>query len=341
MKKFFAIATLVAVALTGCVKNEVITPNAGEIQFKNFTLSSKALILPAENAEVAFPTDQTFGAIAYNGATEYVGAAAAEVKWKAGFWGYSATKYWPGDDSAVTFYPYYPYGETVTCNTTSGISFPTVDLGTTLGDQKDYMIAACSGEYKFSDEKSVTVAFEHLSSMLLFSVKDLSSNTNDADYDLLGKITLKSIVVNDVNTKGAYANTAANAVAGTWTAEDTNTDFTVYNDAAGMLVPVAGATVTTPESGAVIVVPGVIVEDEMTVTITYDIAEYKYDGVIYNATIDNVATLKLETDAISSWEQGKKYVYTLKFNLSGEAHEITFTPTVKPWVAAAQDITVE
>ena len=78
MKKFFAIATLVAVALTGCVKNEVITPNAGEIQFKNFTLSSKALILPAENAEVAFPNDQTFGAIAYNGATEYVGAAAAE-----------------------------------------------------------------------------------------------------------------------------------------------------------------------------------------------------------------------------------------------------------------------
>lgn len=333
MKKFFAIATLVAVALTGCVKNEVITPNAGEIQFKNFSLSSKALVEAG-----AFDTNLTFGVEMLKAADDSAWDK-GEVVYKTNYWGFNPAKYWPtenGTPIALNFYAYYPYGEDVTVVPANGVSFNNANLGYTIGSQTDYMLAPMAGPYQVMSN-DVPVVFEHISSLLLFSAKDVTVFT-----ELQNKVTVNSIKVQNISTTGSYANSFATDVAGTWTPGSTH-DFEAIT--INKAVDTAGVVeLTSNNSNPVLVVPTTLKNANeagaQQVTVNYTVAAYNYGGTAFaEQTFEKSFALK--AGSIDKWEQGKKYVYTLSFSLSEEL-EITFAPTVADWEEGGSvDVTLD
>lgn len=326
MKKILAIAALVAVALTSCVKNETFAP-AEEISFENFTLSSKALV----NAG-AFDTALTFGVFATNNGTDFSFVNNDEVVYKTSFsfWGFDPAKYWPTNAGApvdVDFYAYYPYNdntgtEQVACDLTKGISITDANLGTTIGSQKDYLVAPVVVDKNVDNASAgVDVVFKHIASLILFSAQDVTEIP-----DLQELVTINSITIKKVSTSGDYANTAAATVAGTWT-PDTADDLGAIT--VNKLVTTAGLELTSTTEKPVLVVPNTLTADTEQVVINYTIADYTYGGFNFTGTTtDKIFDLK--AGAIDEWEQGKKYVYNLKFKLTEEL-EITFNPTVTDW----------
>lgn len=330
MKKFLAMAIAVAAVLTGCVKNETFAP-ANEIQFKNFALSNKALV-----AAGAFNETLTFGVEMYKAADNNFWDE-GEVKYKTSYWGFNPPKFWPteaGTPVELNFFAYYPYGATVACDTTKGISITGADLGTTIGSQTDYLLAPVAGPYKVQ-AAAVGVAFKHISSLLLFSAQDITQIP-----ELKNKVTVNSITIKNVSTSGNYANTAAGTVAGTWTAGAVGNLPTITFDPAAA-VELAGAALTTTANNPVLVVPTALTEGTQVVDIVYSVAAYTYGGQTFPAQNGLTASFDLKAGSIAAWEQGKKYVYTIKFNLT-EQLEIKFAPTVTDWTeGGAADLTVD
>lgn len=329
MKKFLAMAIAVAAVLTGCVKNETFAP-ANEIQFKNFALSNKALV-----ADGAFATTLTFGVEMYKAADNNLWDE-GKVEYKdSSYWGFNPAKFWPteaGTPVELNFFAYYPYGATVACDTDKGISITGADLGTTIGNQTDYLLAPVAGPYKVQ-AAAVGVAFQHISSLLLFSAQDIT-----LIEDLKEKVTINSITVKGVSTSGDYANKEADAVAGTWTPDTAGNLPTITLNAP---VKLAGAALTTTASNPVLVVPTALTEGTQVVDIVYSVAAYTYGGQNFDAKPNQTTTVNLKAGSIDKWEQGKKYVYTIKFNLTEEL-EIKFAPTVTDWTAGgSEDLTVD
>lgn len=333
MKKILAIAVMAAAMLTSCVKNEIVSP-AGEINFKDFMVSTKALVHDAN-----LPTTYTFGAFAlYTG--KYEGGAGEtapdaiyindlEVAYKTSYWGFKEKPmYWPTNTAdELDFYAYFPYNATVADwdDVNDCVKLTAANLGTTLGDQTDWMIAA-KEVGRSSDNGEVPVAFRHITSMLVFNAYDA---TSDDRYDEL--VTIKKIEVKQAAYTGDYT-------ANTWAADDgSRADVVVYDDATGVAVPLTTpANVTTATSGALIVVPE-NVQAATKFIVTYDIAE-SADHVYEAAT---GKTVEIAVNGLNgTWEAGKKYVYTIKFDLVNGANEhlqeiIFEQPTVSPWVEEA------
>lgn len=332
MKKILAIAVMAAAVLTSCVKNEIVSP-AGEINFKDFMVSTKALVLPGETGVANLPTTYTFGAFAlYTGTYESVTDETApdaiyvndlEVAYKTSYWGFKEQPmYWPTNTAdKLDFYAYYPYNKTVADwdKDNNCVKLTAAALGTTLGDQTDWMIAA-KEVGRSSDNGEVPVAFRHITSMLVFNAYDA---TPDTRYQNL--VTIKKIEVKQAAYTGDYTNNA-------WTA-NSRADVVVYDEATGVAVPLTTANVTTATSGALIVVP----EDVQAATkfvVTYDIAESA--DHVYEAAAGK--TVEIAVNGLNgTWEAGKKYVYTIKFDLVNGANEhlqeiIFEQPTVSPWV---------
>lgn len=343
MKKLFAIAAVVAVALTSCVKNEVITP-AGEISFRDYTLSSKALILPDATADEVLPTDKgyTFGAFAlYTGQYEtkdnetapdaiYVDDLA--VSYDGTQWAYNTAQYWPTDQNdKLDFYAYYPYnasvGEWDAVN--NCVRFHGAELGTTLNDQTDWMVSTPTTGHNYTlSAAGVPVVFNHVTSMIVFKAAD---NTPEARYQNL--VTINSITVKNAAYKGDFTTIAGTP---TWTSvyAGSRTDVEVFNAVPGQAITttVADVTKAADNGGALIVVPETI-PNGTTFVVNYSIAE-SADHVI--AKVDNKdITINVNTLGTTVWEPGKKYVYTINFDLIGGIneglHEITFVPTVSAW----------
>ncbi len=324
MKKILAIAAVVAVALTSCVKNETFAP-ANEISFENFTLSSKALVDAG-----AFNTALTFGVFATDNGTDFTFVDNDEVVYKTTYWGFNPAKYWPTNAGApvdVDFYAYYPYNdnagaEKVTCDLTAGISITDANLGITIGSQKDYLVAPVVVDKNVTNASAgVDVVFKHIASLILFSAQDVTEIT-----ELQNLVTINSITIKKVSTSGDYANTAAGTVAGTWT-PDAAADLAPI--AVNKPVTTAGLDLTSTTEKPVLVVPTTLTAATEQVVINYTIADYVYGGYSFTGTTTD-ATFDLKAGAITEWEQGKKYVYNLKFKLTEEL-EITFNPTVTDW----------
>ena len=156
--------------------------------------------------------------------------------------------------------------------------------------------------------------------------------------ELKEKVTINSITVKGVSTSGDYANTAAGAVAGTWTPAAAGNLPTITLDAP---VELAGAALTTTTSNPVLVIPTTLTAATQTVDIVYSVDTYTYGGETFPAQNGLTASFDLKAGTIDAWEQGKKYVYTLKFNLTEEL-EIKFAPTVTDWTdGGSADLTVD
>ena len=365
MKKYI-LPILGLAALVACSKTEPVYEESGEIRFAPVTsLATKAQVFNAIDGAV-YPATEWFNVTAYwmneDAGTDFKEGTVtyfSDRTFKKG------TTYWAGDPAA-----YWPKNGSLrfACYSPSDVAAEEVshDLATDTYTVTDYlqsnntketvdlMVAPTPGSYDAeTGAKNVSVVFEHALSWISFKVV--------SDEDAEGIFTIKSIVVNDVNTKGSLtAVMTGTAKSKTWELSAITEEqevnpyvmpYEVYNNEVGVVATTtSGANYIEDVTGGTVVIP----QPTTTVTITFD---QKAEG---SAVLQNqVITLPLDLFAQQSqsavenpdveepgsepervpleWEAGKHYIYTLKFAYEAE-DQILINPSVEDWTDVPAEV---
>lgn len=309
MKKSL-LAAVAALAIVGCTQNEEIE-NAGqkaEVSF-NTIVSKTTRVTP-----MITDNFKSFKVNAYNTGTTAMGT---EVSLETVFmedvtasktgttWGIDKGPfYWPMTDN-IQFFAYSPITNVESYAVTKG--YPTFSY-TIQSVQEDLLVAKAENATKTKNgTNGVSLAFAHILTQINFSAK-LEA---DATY------AVTKIEISGVNNKGTFTYGAAD-LTGAWTAtsgtasyeysgkydatEDENHIVTFSTgDNALMLLP------QTLSAGAKISIDYSVVKGGTT-------------------TFSGIKEVSLSGQ---EWEMGKNLRYTLE--LSADATEVTFKPTVNEW----------
>lgn len=339
MKKVFALAALVAVALTSCVTNEVVTPE-GEIAFKAVNYKNTKAVVNGPISGTTYAPTEHFGVYAYHSteawSTSYTpspymyGADGKGVEiWNVGdVWkNHTQSYYWP-KTGMLSFVAYSPYAfgtGTVSATATEGVAFTDFTTTNNFAAQIDLMATdVVKDKAKPNPVVSVPVSFKHLLSQVKVAVKPAATN-----YAANGvtSITIDKVVLSGVSNVADYASVDGAVVANGWSGHATpSIEYTYLNAAQNVaLNATEGAAVGT----AALVIPQTNATRQFTINYTIN-----YNGgakdVVTGATF-NVA-------ADYAWEMGKIYTYTVTI---GVGDEITFTPSVSSdWVAVTPDTSI-
>ena len=314
MKKIF-FSLLAIAALASCAKTEaVFTQDNSEIKIAPVTaMNTKAQTGAVKDAN--YPTNENFKVYAYwkneaagstfnTDATVYL----SDVKFvnKGKYWGGETTQYWPKNGS-LRFAAYSPADVTMTHNLATDVytlaDFTYVD---NFAASYDILVAPTSQSYTAQTAADkVSVVFEHALSWLSFNVK----STETAK----GAFTVHSVTVDNVAVQGTMV---ADMAAGTknWEVKGTKVDMTAY---------AGNATVYVDEKSLDQKDNLVLPQATTTVTINFTQNSVGSAPALPNQTL----TIPLTLDQNTPWEAGKKYTYTIVFDLD----EILINPSVEDW----------
>lgn len=326
MKKVFALAALVAVALTSCVTNEVVTPE-GEIAFKAVSHKNTKAVVKGPITTTTYPTTEHFGVYAYHSLTAWSTSYTpntymdnVEIWENGGVWkNHTKSYYWP-KTGMLSFVAYSPYAfgtGTVSATATEGVAFTDFTTTNDFAAQIDLMATdVVKDKAKATPVVPVPVSFKHLLSQVKVAVKPAATN-----YAANGvtSITIDRVVLSGVNSVADYASVDGAVVEGGWSGHATPIAYTYLNAAQTVALDATeGAAVGT----AALVIPQTVAGRQFTIDYTIN-----YDGgakdVVTGATFDVAADY--------AWVMGKVYTYTITI---GVGDEITFTPSVSSdWVA--------
>ena len=319
MKKVLAFAAVVAMVLTGCVKNEVIEPER-EIDFNavNYKAQTGRAEVYGPLAGTTYNAAEHFGAFAFHDTDAWSATDASynpavymdnveiwlnAAKWK----NHTKPYFWPktGQLSFVCYSPYAFGTGTVAATATKGVTFTGFTTTNDLSKQVDLMtMDVLKDQTKAGAE--VEAAFKHILSQVVFTVapkEDLS--------DYVTKLTLDKLVLKAVNSKGNYASTDATVANGSWNNVTTTIDYTFatamdVNHANTAAVAVGSPAIVIPQA-----CENYIVEVDYTITYT-------------GGAVDVLTGVQLKIST-AKWEKGNKYTYNLQIGLGDE---ILFTPSI-------------
>lgn len=332
MKKVFALAALVAVALTSCVTNEVVTPE-GEIAFKAVNYKNTKAEVNVPITGTTYPTNEHFGVYAYHSTTAWSTSYTPNIYmdnvqiWEnGGVWkNHTQSYYWP-KTGMLSFVAYSPYAfgtGTVSATATEGVAFTDFTTTNVFGAQVDLMATDVVKDLaKATPVVPVPVAFKHLLSQVKVAVKPAATN-----YAANGvtSITIDKVVLGGVNSVADYASVDGAVVANGWSGHATPIEYTYLNAAQTVALD---ATTGAAVGDAALVIPQTNATRQFTINYTINYAGGAKD-VVTGATF-NVA-------ADYAWEMGKIYTYTVTI---GVGDEITFTPSVSSDWTAGGDTTI-
>ena len=345
MKKYI-LPILGLAALVACSKTEPVYEESGEIRFAPVTsLATKAQVFNAIDG-ADYPAGEYFNVTAYwknedagSDFTEGTVTYFSDRTFKKGttYWAGDPAAYWPKNGS-LRFACYSPSDVTGVSHVLATDTYTVTDYVQSNDTEKtvDLMVAPTPSSYDANTgAENVSVVFEHALSWISFKVV--------SDEDAEGIFTIKSIVVNDVNTKGSLtAVMTGTAKSKTWKLsaiteeEEVNPyvmPYEVYNNEVGVVATTtSGANYIEDVAGGTVVIP----QPTTTVTITFD---QKAEGT---AVLENqVITLPLDLFSEVGnadkelvpldWEAGKHYIYTLKFAYE-EDDQILINPSVEEWI---------
>lgn len=306
MKKFFAIAAVVAVALTSCVKNEVITPNE-EINFKAVNYKNTKAVVTGPIADATYPTTEHFGVYAFHSANSYANTYMnnVEVEQNGTYWKHATDSYYWPKDADLKFACYSPYefgtGD-VTATAANGVMFTGFKTKNAVKDQIDLMVSEVSAALTSGP---VAVPFHHLLSQIKLDIK------TDKTYTATDKVV--EFKINSVTFTA-------------WSTADYVADGTI---AGGYWDNFKNAVVYDVLDGVAEVVPM-----DQTVEVLGEealIIPQNYGNITVNYTIDYDGTNKVTTDYVITptvgWERNKIYTYHITIGLD----EIEFAPEVVEW----------
>ncbi|MBR3075345.1 MAG: fimbrillin family protein [Bacteroidales bacterium] len=200
-------------------------------------------------------------------------------------------------------------------------------------DSTDLMFANAAGARRAD---ALPLVFKHALSQIQFRVR------TDYDYTLDDvEFKVDSVKLNNIDLSGnvAYANDVIN-----WTANTTQTEAKDYFKTTKVVEYAATDVAAALYGRALVMIPQPANSDNAattdviegtTITIGYTMKQKTYAPISGTVTVAAPwAKVKEGTtnydpaEAISGWEPGKKYNYTLCFKLN----EITFNPAVTDWV---------
>lgn len=310
MKKLFAIAAVVAVALTSCVKNEVITPD-NEISFKAVNHKNTKANVHGPNDSNTYEPAEHFGVFAfpsYDTNEQYM--ANEEIYKQGSEWKAAEPYYWLKNNHTLTFAAYSPYvfeaAGKVTATFDKGIAIESYTTNNDLTKQVDLMVS----DLHTQGSGVVNVPFNHTLSQIKFTVKPA-----EADY------ALTSIVINSVtftvaptanyaSTDGTFANSAWTDHSGVMLYDIVKDDYTLA----------LGNTNRQSFGVPVLIIPQNAVDIRVDYTITDIHGNEQTCYAVY------------QHDAGKAWAKNTIYNYHLAIGMN----EITFDPEVVSW--ASQDI---
>lgn len=331
MKKLYALAAVVAVALTSCVKNEIAEPAGNEIAFKNFALS--------ENTRADFETvANEFECFAIyedeNGANRRAFWTGAEtIKKDGNTWSNSeGTYYWP-KDGTLDFYAWYSPNKAaidakITASTTEADGMTIANL---FIDEAEGLLVADPA--KDQTKNDVPIIFRHTTSRLGFYFAN--ANAHDAeDFDL----TINSIEVAQLYEFASYNETDK------WTVNTTTTaDKQIL--AADAVINNIKIESNTEATAQVELFP----QAETVITIKYTVVDnngFEYTGTYVIDPTDTAWPVEA-----NKWLANNDYHYNITFNFkwvdengNGEKDddeedlEIHFDPTVEEWTVQIHTI---
>ena len=361
MKKYI-LPILGLAALVACSKTEPVYEESGEIRFAPVTsLATKAQVFNAIDGS-KYPAKEWFNVTAYwknedagskftDGTVTYF----SDRTFKKGttYWAGDPAAYWPKNGS-LRFACYSPSDVTGVSHVLATDTYTVTDYVQSNDTEKtvDLMVAPTPSSYDANTgAENVSVVFEHALSWISFKVV--------SDEDAEGIFTIKSIVVNDVNTKGSLtAVMTGTAKSKTWELsaiteeEEVNPyvmPYEVYNNEVGVVATTtSGANYIEDVAGGTVVIP----QPTTTVTITFD---QKAEGtaVLENQVITLPLDLFEQQSAVENpdaeepgsepelipldWEAGKHYIYTLKFAYE-EDDQILINPSVEDWTDVPAEV---
>lgn len=343
MKKFFLLAAMAGVALTGCVKTEsevAVKSDSNRIVFDNPVVSSvtRALI-----DGTGYPTDVPFSVYAQyknantgenllymeNVTTQYVTSTPGTNQES---WVPVGNYYWP-KQGTLSFAAYSPTAASTVFNTVSwaddsGFTFDNFNAATNQANSYDLMYSDYVADQKQGDEADYTkyygiqLTFRHALSALVFRAKAAD------EYDG-AEIKVKTIEVLEAYNQGDLTTNNADNTAG-WSDFQNPTTMAVAN--------IAGATLDhtdfAQQGDVLLMVPQAFDHNGgVQVKITYTIDTESNATMTQTHTVDlSMLTENGTVTAHADWKMGKRYIYDITIGLD----RIYFAPTVTDW----EDITV-
>ena len=338
MKKIYIIAAA-ALALAACSKTEVFAPVAGEIDFAPNALSTKALIEAGE-----FPTDQTFSVFAFadldgtgsDYTTDYTSPVMNDVEisyhtvgtsgdWKAK----QGTYLWPATGT-VDFYAYYPSTLTATFDVSSNhkhLELSGVNLGNAIGQQNEPLVASILGQMR----QRVQLVFKHTVSQIAVTAFDATETAA-----LQGKLSIKKVEFVNMKTTGRYVDGTTSG-AGEWLEVNGSSSFVPFQgnkklETTENYLSNNSFSNSFDGSAAFVVIPEDIINDVTTgqaIKVTYSYPAFSWNDFDYPAAEETVIVPLY--GRVSSFDNGKRYVFHLGISMDGANNEIMFSPSVDGW----------
>lgn len=343
MKKFFLLAAMAGVALTGCVKTEsevAVKSDSNRIVFDNPVVSSvtRALIDGTE-----YPTDVPFSVYAQyknantgenllymeNVTTQYVTSTPGTNQES---WVPVGNYYWP-KQGTLSFAAYSPTAASTVFNTVSwaddsGFTFDNFNAATNQANSYDLMYSDYVADQEQGDEADYTkyygiqLTFRHALSALVFRAKAAD------EYDG-AEIKVKTIEVLEAYNQGDLTTNNADNTAG-WSDFQNPTTMAVANIAGAAL----DHTDFAQQGDVLLMVPQAFDHNGgVQVKITYTIDTESNATMTQTHTVDlSRLTENGTVTAHADWKMGKRYIYDITIGLD----RIYFAPTVTDW----EDVTV-
>ncbi len=333
MKKFFALAAVVALALTSCVTTTEIPDPAGEISFEayNFKPQSRAEVYgPISGA--TYPVAEHFGVYALfneNGHDTYMNDVEIHLDTTDSNWRNPSTKYYWPKGGTLRFWCYSPYRYTTDNGTHTapsavdyekGLTFNGFTTNNNLTTQIDLMVTNALGD---SRPAAVEAVFQHTLAQVGFTAR-----LNTAATNLAGEatFTIDKVVMKNVKPTGNYSSTDGTYANGAWSnISGTGIEFNFVTEGNPQTVTADSKPILPANATNALVIPqdgtksGDADTDYVEVLIDYTIT-YK------SGAVDKVTNVSYIIPA--AWEKGKKYTYAIIFGLG---NEIIFHPSVTDW----------
>lgn len=363
MKKLLFLAAVVGVAFTSCTKEE----GADKASTNQEITFEVAKYKPTSSrAEVAFPTDQSFGTYAYYENNLMAGHSIFidnteiinKVSGTTSYWAVKGeTYYWP-TQGHLDFISYAPYNEDATSPAVPKISDD--DTQQTIKYEGFKVDASQPVDLLYSDKAmqqtantvnygfvGVPTLFHHALAKLNFRVKAFRMNNADESPDAVTSwaITVNKITIENIYDEGSVTMKTTNVHdAGATTVQWTNTIATVpynvwsntssttskswaFDQALTTTARTYGAGMTDPAEGYFIL-PQALAAQTQKITIDYTIVTTAPGA--HTGTKEYSATKYFnEFPAIPAWEMGKNIIYTIEIDPVGD--EIHFAPAVVDW----------
>lgn len=334
MRKNVAYLAILAIMtlLPGCTKTEI---TSGCIAFAPVAAKATRAIIQ----DTTYPEGESFLVSAYHNGTSAYFEGLTATYWSTvngtKLWETSTTEYWPLEGS-LDFIAYSPASinttqasERVIIDSEDGVVAEGYTVQNTTQMTTDFCYATATVADCASHPESVPLAFSHALSQVVFRVK-AADYYNDGQKTV--SMTLKSLSLGGINSVGSFA-------AGTWSDQSTEYSYPLFG------APSAPIALTYGEGN----VPDVIdvcaflyipqtLGANAAITVGYSIEQTVNSSTF---TFENApVSIKLggAGSAVTQWQPGKKYIYTLSIGLN---NLITFTVTADGWTDKEAGVVVE